>query len=142
MLQKKLPGQLIVFRPATVWAAECPRLHRLKECSRTGKTVHTFEGYTVNISLAEQIGWYARYVLEHDLTGIFHVGTKDTVDYFKYEKTLCKALGIPMPEFEIETMENAVFQAVIPTRQEIPESLQMTVAQVLQALTFASDEGW
>lgn len=31
-------------------------------------------------------------------------------------------------------MENAVFQAVIPTRQEIPESLQMTVAQVLQAL--------
>lgn len=97
MLQKKLPGQLIVFRPATVWDAECPRLHRLKECSCTGKSVHTFEGYTVNISLAEQIGWYARYVLEHDLTGIFHVGTKDTVDYFKYEKTLCKALGIQMP---------------------------------------------
>lgn len=134
MLQRKLSEQLIIFRLATVWDAECPRLHRLEECSRIGKPVQTVQGDMVNISFAEQIGWYTRYILEHDLKGIFHVGTIDTVDYFDFEKMVCKALNIRQPEFEIKTMEDTAFQAVLPTRQDIPENLQMTVAQVLQAL--------
>jgi len=134
MLQAKLPGQLIIFRPATVWAPECPRVSRLAECSRTGKPVHSYQGYRVNISLAKQLGRYAEYVLKHDLTGIFHVGTTDMVDYFEFEKMVCRELGIRLPEFEVETMESGVFQAALPARGDIPESLQITVKQALQEL--------
>lgn len=134
MLQKKLPGQLIIFRLSMVWAPECPRLRRLEECSRTGKPVRTYRGIRVNISLAKQIGWYARYILDHDFTGVFHVGTMDTVDYFEFEKMVCDTMDIEPPEFVIETEESAAFQAVIPARNDIPNNLQMTVAQVLQAL--------
>lgn len=134
MLQKKLPDQLIIFRLPFVWGAGCPRLQVLEKASRTGTPIHTYQGDTVNISLSEQIGSYARYVLEHDLTGVFHVGTVDTVDYFTFEKMVCNALHIQMPEFEIETIEGVAFQAIIPTRQDIPKKLQMTVEQVLQAL--------
>lgn len=134
MLQKKLPEQLIIFRLSMVWAPECPRLRRLEECSRTGKPVQTYQGIRVNISLTEQIGWYARYILDHDFTGVFHVGTTDTVDYFEFEKMICETMGIELPEFVIETEEGTVFQAVIPARSDIPDNLQMTVAQALQAL--------
>jgi dTDP-4-dehydrorhamnose reductase len=134
MLQKKLPKQYIIFRLALVWDAECPRLNALKESRHTGKPVHTYQGDAVNISYAEQIGWYAKYVLEHDLRGIFHVGTTDTVDYFAFEKMVCKALNIPLPEFDIEIVNDGACQAVIPARQEIPDQLQLTVSEVLQAL--------
>lgn len=134
MLQKKLPDQLMIFRLGMVWDAECPRLHILEESGRTGTPVHTYQGDAVNISFAEQIGWYARYVFEHDLTGVFHVGTVDMVDYSDFEKMACEALNIPMPEFETEIIEGAAFQAAIPTRKDIPEKFQMTVEQVLQAL--------
>lgn len=50
MLQKKLRDQLTIFRLAAVWDAECPRLHNLKESSRTGTPVHTYQGDAVNIT--------------------------------------------------------------------------------------------
>ena len=134
MLQKKLKDHLIIFRLSAVWAKDCPRLHKLKEYIRTGEAVQTFQGEAINISLADQIGWYAKYVLDHELSGVFHVGTLDTVDYFEFEKMVCKTLGIPLPAFEIETVEGDAVQAVIPARSEIPQSFQMTVEQVLQVL--------
>lgn len=134
MLQNKLANQCIIFRLAYVWDVECPRLNVLKDSRHTGKPVHTYQGDAINISYAEQIGWYAKYVLEHDLSGIFHVGTMDTVDYYEFEKMVCKTLNIPLPEFDVEIINWAACQAVIPRRQEIPEQLQTTVSYVLQAL--------
>lgn len=135
MLQKALQKQLIIFRLATVWAEKCPRLHRLAECSRSGTPARTHQNYMVNVSLAEQIGWYAQYVLDQGLTGVFHVGTTDIVDYCDFEQRVCAAAGIPLPVFEVETTTVKAFQAVIPTRHDIPERLQLTVDQVLQLLS-------
>lgn len=134
MLQKKLAERLIIFRLATVWAAECPRVSRLKEYSGTGKPLHSYRGSMVNITLADQIGGYVKYVLEHDLTGVFHVGTTDTVDYSEFEKMVCEALDIIPPEFESETFDKIVFQAVIPARKDIPERLRITVDEALNVL--------
>ncbi|MGN1002971.1 MAG: sugar nucleotide-binding protein [Oscillospiraceae bacterium] len=134
LLRARLPERLIVFRLSAVWAPDCPRLRRLQEGVRTGKPVQSYQGDRLNISLAEQIGRYARYVLDHGLDGVFHVGTTDTVDYFEFEKMVCQARHMPLPAFETETVEGTVFQAVLPARREIPPELQLTVAQVLQAL--------
>lgn len=136
MLQQKLPEQLIIFRLSGVWSPECPRIRQLIEYGNTGKAVPTCQGDQVNITLADQIGEYARYVLDHELQGIFHIGTTDTVDYYEFQKLVCNALGIKQPDFQIETMTEPVFQAVIPARKEIPQNLQLTIQQVLHTLAF------
>lgn len=134
MLQKKLQGQLIIFRLSFVWSGECPRLRILEESSRNKEPVHTYKGYAINVTLAEQIGWYAKYVLEHDFTGIFHVGTVDTVDHFDFQKKLCEALNIQPPEFELDDLQDRVCQAFISARRDIPAKLQLTVEQVVQSM--------
>ena len=134
MLEEKLGERLVIFRLPSVWAPDCPRIRRLKASSRSGEPHHTIRGDAVNVVLARQIGDYAKYVLEHELRGIFHVGTTDTADYFAFEKMVCDALGIPEPAFEIEETGMEAYQAVLPGRKEIPDALQMTVAQVLERL--------
>lgn len=134
MLEEKLGERLIIFRLPAVWSPDCPRLRLLKEHSRSGAPHHTWRGDAVNVVLAEQIGNYARYVLAHDLRGIFHVGTRDTVDHFAFEKMVCETLGVREPAFEIEETGMEAYQAVLPGRKEIPEAMQMTVAQVLEGL--------
>lgn len=134
MLRRKLGERLIVFRLASVWAAGCPRIQALKEHSRTGERHHTWQGDAVNVTLARQVGDYARFVLDHDLRGVFHVGTTDTVDYFALEKMVCETLRIAPPEFEIEPVTPQAYQAVLPARPEIPDAMQMTAAQVLAEL--------
>ena len=134
MLHKRLGEQLIIFRLPSVWAADCPRVRALKAHSRNGEPHHTICGDSVNVTLTKQIVDYAKYVLEHDLRGIFHVGTTDMVDYFAFEKLVCETLGIVPPEFEVEEAGMRAYQAVLPTRKDIPDEIQMTVAQVLEAL--------
>ena len=138
ILHKKLGEQLIIFRLASVWTADCPRIRLLEEHSQSGKKHHTIRGDAVNVTLAKQIGEYAKYTLAHDLHGIFHIGTTDTVDYFEFEKKVCEALHITPPEFEITEAEPQAYQAVLPTREEIPHELQLTVAQVLEALRLST----
>lgn len=134
MLEKKLGDQLIIFRLATVWAQACPRVALLKAHSLSREPHHTCRGNMVNITLARQIGAYARYVLNHDLHGIFHVGTQDTIDYYTFEQMVCEMLQIVPPEFAVEEAGTQAYQAVLPAREEIPSALQMTVHQVLAAL--------
>lgn len=134
MLQEKLGDRLIIFRLPSVWAPGCPRVRLLEEHSRSGAPHHTLRGDAVNVVLAKQVGAYAKYVLEHGLRGIFHVGTRDTVDYFAFEKMVCEALGIREPAFEVEETGMEAYQAVLPGRREIPEAMQATVAHVLEDL--------
>lgn len=134
MLRERLGEQLIIFRLAAVWDRDCPRVWQLELHSRSREAHHVWRGDAVNITLAKQIGDYAEYVLRHGLRGIFHVGTTDTVDHFAFEKMVCEARGIMPPEFEVEEVAPQAYQAVIPARKEIPGEMQLTVAQVLEAL--------
>lgn len=134
MLAQVLGPQLIIFRLSAVWNFDCPRLRQLDIHSRSGEPHQTHPGYMINITWAKQIGTYASFVLEHHLHGIFHVGTTDVIDYCEFEKKVCQALGFKQPEFTPELLEGQAFQAVIPGRKEIPNDLQMTVAQVLTLL--------
>lgn len=134
MLGNILENQLIIFRLAAVWSADCPRVQQLKRHSQTNEPYHTYPDYNINVTPAGQIGTYAKYVLENNLHGIFHVGTTDTVNYSSFEKMVCEALNIDLPQFVAETEGTESFFAILPTRKEIPDSLQMTVADVLAAL--------
>ncbi len=134
MLEKLLGNQLIIFRLAAVWSVDCPRVQQLELHSRNGEPHHTYPDYMINVTLAKQIGDYAKYVLDHNLHGIFHVGTTDIVNYFSFEKMVCETLKIKLPQFVTETAEEKVFFTVLPSRTEIPDDLQMTVSDVLSAL--------
>ena len=134
MLGRLLGEQLTVFRLAAVWSPGCPRVRQLRRSSESGEPHPTYPGYTINVTLADQIGDYARYVLSRKLHGIFHVGTTDTVNYAAFEEMVCRALHIPPPVFAPEPAEEEAFFAVLPARGEIPADLQMTVSHVLSAL--------
>lgn len=134
MLQNFLGDRLIIFRLPSVWDKNCPRIQQLKADSQSGTPHRTYANDRVNVVYSRQIGVWAQYVLERNLHGVFHVGTVDMVDYYAFERMVCDALSIKQPEFEITQANPAAFQAVLPSRSEIPDALQMTVRQVLAAL--------
>lgn len=134
LLRQRLGERAVIFRLASVWAPDCPRIRLLEAHSRTGEPHRTYHGNTVNVTLAQQVGDFTKYVLDRRLRGVFHVGTTDMVDYFAFEKLVCKTLGIREPAFEIAESGMEAYQAALPARSEIPEALRLTVAQVLEQL--------
>lgn len=85
MLGNILENQLIFFRLAAVWSADCPRVQQLKRHSQTKEPYYTYPDYN-------------------------------------------------LPQFVAETEGTESFFAILPTRKEIPDSLRMTVSDVLSAL--------
>ena len=135
MLGQILGSQLIIFRLAAVWSFDSPRIRQLKLHSQNREPRYTYPNYMINVTLARQIGEYSKYVLDHNLHGIFHVGTTDMVNYSSFEKMICQALDIKFPQFVTEeAAAEEVFFALLPSRKEIPDNLQMTVSDVLSAL--------
>lgn len=134
MLGNLLGDQLAIFRLAAVWSDDCPRVQQLERHSRNGEPHHTYPNYTINVTFAKQIGEYTQYVLDHNLHGVFHVATTDTVNYFSFEKMICEARNMKLPQFVTETASEKAFFAILPTRKEIPDDLQMTVSDVVSAL--------
>lgn len=132
MLTDRLSGQLVIFRIPSVWAPDCPRIQMLREYSASRKPLPTYPNDYVNVTLTTQVGACAAYVLTHDLKGIFHIGSTDTVDYNEFQKKVCDLLKIQYPAFVPQDIPEKVYQAVIPARKEIPDTLQLTVSKVLE----------
>lgn len=62
------------------------------------------------------------------------MGTADTVNYFSFEQMVCERLKIGLPQFTVETEGCEKVFAILPSRKEIPDELQMSVSDVLAAL--------
>lgn len=134
MLGKILENQLVILRLAAVWGVDCPRIQQLKLHSQSKEPYHIYPNYRINVTPAEQIGKYAKYVLDNNMRGIFHVGTTDIINSFSFEKMICETLKIQPPQFVAEPEDNEVFFAILPARKEIPDDLQMTVSDLLSTL--------
>lgn len=134
MLSRILGRQLIVFRLSFVWSSKCPRVQKLNLDSHNGEQHCTYANYMINVTFGNQIGSYAKYVLSHNLSGVFHVGTTDLVNYFSFEKMICKVLNMQQPDFVTEIAARKKVAAVLPSRKEIPDVLQMTVLDGLETL--------
>lgn len=50
MLGNILENQLIIFRLAAVWSADCPRVQQLKRHSQTNEPYHTYPDYNINVT--------------------------------------------------------------------------------------------
>lgn len=136
-LQKSLSEDCVILRLPEIWGWNCPRLHALVKSTRKGDPVRTYENMSVNYTTDAQIAQWVSFILEHDLRGVFHVGTKDTSDYTAFLDCLTERLSLPRPVYDVELNKNAAYQAVLPDRSEIPEGLQLSVQDVLNYLSEA-----
>lgn len=137
-LQGILGEDAVIIRIPGVWGKDSPRLQRLVEDLDSRHAVATYKNLYVNITTDIQVAEWVLYIIQHDLRGIFHVGTKDITEYLAFHRGLTAALGREEPAFQITDCEIRQVQAVIPGRDEIPDSMQMTVKAVTEYLALVS----
>lgn len=134
LLQARLGQNCVILRPPEIWGRECPRLRALIQSSREGRPVRTCENLSVNYTTDTQVAQWTAFILEHDLRGVFHVGTMDTSGYTAFLTRLSDRLGLPGPIYDMVRNDTQAYQAVLPGREEIPAALHLSVDGVLACL--------
>ncbi len=125
----------IIIRIPEIYGRNCPRILKLKEAVKAHIPIKTFQNLYMNYTTNRQIAEWIAYIIENDLTGIFHVGTKDMSDYAGFQKKLADKLSLGQPTFEITKEPIRLTQAVLPGRNEIPDSIQLNVEDVIHHIT-------
>ncbi len=134
MLTNILGDSLVILRLAAVWAPDCPRIDQLREYSANGKELKTYFRLHYSVALANQIGEYVKYILDNNLSGIFHIGSEDMVNSHEFDLMVCDRLGIPYPKFKALDSDQPTYMGFLPSIREIPSRLRKTVADVLNAV--------
>ncbi|WP_167957981.1 sugar nucleotide-binding protein [Anaerosporobacter faecicola] len=134
ILQTTIMNKSVILRIPQIYGKNCPRLNRLKEASSNGETLNTIKNLFVNYTTDEYIADWILYILKNNLTGVFHIGSEDIIDYYAFQVMLLNALKIPAPLFSIEEEKEASYQAVLPHRNDIPDWLKFKVVDVIHQM--------
>lgn len=124
----------IIIRIPEIYGIMCPRLLKLMDASQNHQVINTYKNIYVNYTTDKFMARWILYILNHDLSGIFHIGSKDASDYYAFQVRLMKALNLELPPFNIEEETLMQYQAVLPSRKEIPDSLQYYVSDVIEEM--------
>jgi dTDP-4-dehydrorhamnose reductase len=85
MLQDKLGDQCIIIRIPQVWGKDCPRIIKLIEDTNKNVPIITYPNFYVNYTTNIQIAEWIEFIIQKDMKGIIHIGTKDTYDYMQFQ---------------------------------------------------------
>lgn len=124
----------IIIRIPEIYGKKCPRLLKLMDASQNHQVINTYKNIFVNYTTDKFMARWILYILNHDLSGIFHIGSKDTSDYYAFQVRLMKALKLELPPFNTKEETVVQYQAVLPSRKEIPASLQYYVSDVIEEM--------
>lgn len=95
------------------------------------QSIQTLKNIYVNYTTNQQIAEWILFILEHGLTGIFHIGTKDIGEYIEFQKELIQRFQWEQPNFEVTEFPQKLIQVVLSSRNDIPEELQLSIQDVL-----------
>lgn len=135
MLQGMLNEKSILLRVPEIWGRDCPRIKKLTADITNGNRIQTWSNLYVNYTLDIQIARYIQFIIDNNLTGVFHIGSKDLYDYTRFQKDLAAKLHLKSPDFEIHSLPQKEYQAVLTARDDIPEKLSFSVNDILEYLT-------
>lgn len=133
-IRDRLGERCVIVRIPEIWGKNCPRLCKLLRAVQEGTPVQSYGNLFVNYTTNAQIARWIAYLLERDLRGVFHIGTRDMREYVAFQRELLQALGLHPTAFQMERWSEPKFQAVLPGRTDIPDCLQFDVADVIAYL--------
>lgn len=136
LIQATLGADGVIIRIPEVWGINCPRLETLKRLIQENRPVPTLKNIFVNYTTDTYVASWVSYIIDHQLKGIFHVGSSDLCEYTEFYKKLIALLQLGDPDYQIlQNFSSRKTQAVLPGRMEIPSEMQFQVKDVLAAVS-------
>lgn len=131
----RLPNhKYVILRLPMVFGAGSPRVNELKRQIKEKEPIEVFSNVVINATTEDKLAQQIHYIINHDLTGVFHLGSRDLVHHNDLVIDICKVLGEEKPFLKNVFDSNFDrFLAVLPKDNLLPENLQISVQEVIQS---------
>ena len=125
-------GKYVIARLPMVYGLHSPRVSEIEENIANGQSFEVFPNTIVNVNSDRKLCQQIHYIINHQLTGIFHLGSTDLITHYEFHKRLAEKRGWKKLVFkQVYTTNDMRYLAVLPKENKLPAHLHPTCEEIL-----------
>lgn len=138
VLSNELGERAVTIRIPQIWGKESPRLRSLQQSIHTKQAIEVYRNLECNNLLDSQLAKQLDYIIQNELTGIFHLGARDMMSHEAFYKKVVSRMSHSNVHFSESNFENNLqtyYFGLQSIRTDIPESLHQTNLEIISHIT-------
>lgn len=130
----RLPNKkYVIARLPMVYGAGSPRVEELKILNDLNEPIEVFPNVVTNATSITRFTQQMHYIINRDLTGVFHLGSTDLIHHSELIEDICKQLKLKDPLFKsVFDSNDDRFLALLPKDNLLPQNLQISILDVVK----------
>lgn len=122
-----------ICRLPMVFGAGSPRIDELKTQYQHQESIEVFPGVVINVTIRSKLSRQIHFILNHNLTGVFHLGSTDLIHHNDLILEICEKLSFVNPRItQVFESNDDRFLAILPKDNLLPEYLQVTTRETIE----------
>ncbi|MFD0861532.1 sugar nucleotide-binding protein [Sungkyunkwania multivorans] len=135
MLMRLPQKKWSIVRLPMVFGVKSPRVKELKLHLENNIAYEVFPNLVMNVISDYKLTQQLHYIINRDLSGIYHLGSTDLVHHHDFIEELVESLRLKKPIYKnVYTSNFDRFLAVLPKDHKLPKHLQCSYQDVLRHL--------
>ena len=127
------PEKTAILRLPMVFGKGSPRVKEIRQALHEKEAIEVFPNLIINVTHDDRLSQQVHYLINRNLNGVFHLGSKDLVLHEEFIKELIQTLGNYHPNLKrVYTTNDDRYLAALPKYNPLPDYLQAQVQEVIQ----------
>ena len=129
----RLPNDFYsILRLPMIFGKNAPRLKEIKALYDLKEPIEVFPNVVINATSIQKFTQQTHYIINRELNGIFHLGSKDLIHHNELIDKFCRRLRYKDPFFkQVYNSNDDRCIAVIPRDNLLPVNYQITIDEVV-----------
>ena len=135
------PAKFVLARLPMVFGNHSPRVQELDIAMNTNKTIEVFPNTIINVNNDIKLSQQIHYIINQQMTGIFHLGSTDLIHHFDFIKLLVKKRYQRKAVYkQVYTTNQMRYLAVLAKENLLPNNLHFSYSEILDDLTLINKD--
>ena len=132
-IMRLAPSKYVIARLPMVFGLHSPRIKEMQEKMENNEPFEVFPNTIINLNSDRKLCQQIHYIINQQLTGIFHLGTKDLITHYDFHKRLIAKRGWDKMVFkQVFTTNDMRYIAVLPKENKLPPHLLPSCEEILE----------
>ena len=130
------PSKFVLARLPMIFGNQSPRIKELDQAVLENKTIEVFPNTIINVNNDIKLSQQIHYIINQQLTGVFHLGSTDLIHHFDFIKLLVQKRHQTGAIYkQVYTTNQMRYLAVLAKENKLPSNLLFSYTEILDDLT-------
>jgi dTDP-4-dehydrorhamnose reductase len=130
------PSKFVLARLPMVFGNQSPRIQEIDQAINQNKPIEVFPNTIINVNNDIKLSQQIHYIINQQMTGVFHLGSTDLIHHFDFIKLLIQKRYQKTAVYkQVYTTNQMRYLAVLAKENKLPPNLLFSYTEILDDLT-------